>query len=240
MILNTLQKFKNEDQARSESSQARQRKEVEKKIEVKEQEEKIKIKEEKNELIRERRRQEDRIKIIEKKLQLTEGYQEWEKRQLCLKNFIRTKTKPFIYYKPRIIDETNENLIKETGDKIDEEIKKRKIEIEQEIEKLEIKENELNSIQLNEKINTETSKQNLNDTTINRDGEDDDEEALKNEPETTICDDGEDEDEGIIENNKQSNEDPQNDNNEDVQKNIDDEDELDDAVMVSEPGLLAE
>jgi pinin len=237
MILNTLQKFKNEDQARSESSQARQRKEVEKKIEVKEQEEKTKITEEKNELLREKRRQEDRIRIIEKKLQITEDYQEWEKRQLCLKNFVKTKTRPFIYYKPRIIDETNEKLIKETANGIDEEIKKRKIEIEKEIETLEIKENELNSIQFDDQNNINKNKHDLNETIINKDGEEDGEVDLKNEPETALLEEGDDEE--VVNENKQSSEDLK----EDVQKNVDDDDdddELDEAVMVSEPGLLAE
>jgi len=144
MLLGTLQQFKNDDCVKSESSQAKQRKEIEKKIEENREEEKSKLKQERIELVRQRRRHESRIRLTEAKIRITEELNSWIVHQNQLRNFIRTKAKPFVYYLPKKMDAESEKLLAESVTIVDEAIEKRRAETEKEIERLSAKESELN------------------------------------------------------------------------------------------------
>ena len=71
VILGTLRQFKSDDTERSNTTQAINRKELEKKIEIKKIEEKTKIIEEKKKLEEEKSLALNRIKILEEKILLT-------------------------------------------------------------------------------------------------------------------------------------------------------------------------
>lgn len=183
MILGTLKDFKSDDKKRSETAQAKQRKEIEKKIEVKEIEEKTKIKEERNELLKEKKKQERQIKIIERNIQMIDELQQWEKQQNHYKNFIKTKTKPFIFYLPKIMDETSEKLLATCVKEIEELITQKKLDTEKDIELFKIRE-------YNEQQHNENEKENVNgnkfknvkvdEASDNSELDDEDEEAQNN------------------------------------------------------------
>ncbi|CAF0829388.1 unnamed protein product [Brachionus calyciflorus] len=135
-ILGTLKQFKTEDREHSNTEQAQHRKELERKIEVKKQEEKLKMVEEKKQLEIEKNKKLRSIEIIETKIHLTETFDLWKRNHLKLKNFIRTKTKPFIFYLPKNLDEKSERLLDESCKKIDDEYNDKKNRIEKELKAL--------------------------------------------------------------------------------------------------------
>ena len=119
VILGTLRQFKSEDKERSNSAQAISRKELEKKIEIQKIEEKNRILEEKRKLEIEKRKTIKNIEMIEQKMELTKEFDTWKKNQVQYKNFIRTKTKPYIFYVPKELDANTQTLIQETSALID-------------------------------------------------------------------------------------------------------------------------
>ena len=84
VILGTLKQFKTDDRQRSNTEQAQQRKELEKKIEVKKLEEKQKMIDEKKKLENEKSKNIRNIEILETKIHLTESVSTFKKSK---KNF---------------------------------------------------------------------------------------------------------------------------------------------------------
>jgi len=160
VILGTLRQFKSDDTERSNTTQAINRKELEKKIEIKKIEEKTKIIEEKKKLEEEKSLALNRIKILEEKILLTKEFTNWKNNQLQYKKFIRTKTKPFIFYLPKELDAKSSTLLEETSIQIDDSIAKKLKITEDEIKRLQKEEDSMNTDknELENKENKEISK----------------------------------------------------------------------------------
>lgn len=124
-LLGTLSQFKNDDKVRSSTVQAIHRKELEKKIELQKIEEKKKVVEEKRKLEDEKHREQKNIEILETKIRIAKEFESWKANQLQYKKFIRTRTKPFIFYLPKTLDDSTEKLLLETALLIDEQIAKK-------------------------------------------------------------------------------------------------------------------
>lgn len=169
VILGTLRQFKNEDTERSATTQAINRKELEKKIEIKKIEEKKKILEEKKKLEEERLLAVSKIKMLEQKISLTKEFNQWKLNQLQYKKFIRTKTRPFIFYLPKELDSKSTSLLEETAVQIDEQIAKKFKMTEDEINRLKQEELEESNSTNKEEENKENNKklENISNSTNN-------------------------------------------------------------------------
>jgi len=73
--------------------------------------EKEKMKDEKKQLIGEKRRREAEIKRIEWSLNRVKELTTWEASVVPLKQFIRTKSSPHIFYLPKIMNPTTQKLL---------------------------------------------------------------------------------------------------------------------------------
>jgi hypothetical protein len=121
-LLGTLSQFKNDDQVRSSTTQAIHRKELEAKIEINKAEEIKRLAEEKKRLEEERVRQGQILELLESKVRVTQEFESWKQDQLKYKKFIRTKTRPYLFYMPRQMNEHTSKLVQETAALIDGEI----------------------------------------------------------------------------------------------------------------------
>lgn len=189
-LLGTLSQFKNDDKIRSSTTSAIHRKELEKKIEIQKIEEKIRHTEEKKKLEEDKNREQQNIEILESKIRIASEFENWKKNQLQYKNFIRTKSKPFVFYLPKRFDEATEILVKETASLIDEQIGKRLKETEAELAVLTKKAARLN----NEKEdigNNENKENKQNPETLESDNDEMDDE--KNAISVRLGDDEEEE-----------------------------------------------
>lgn len=100
MILGTLQKFQNEETRRKEQAQSQKRAEIEQKLEEAAEKEKAQLRKERQDLFVARRERQQSLRRLEQKLEIARLHEEAEARQRLLLNFIHTKTKPHIMYKP--------------------------------------------------------------------------------------------------------------------------------------------
>lgn len=131
LLLGTLQKFKDDT---SQVSQNNKYNEIEEKLEKKAREEKDEMIRKKNDLLTERHKKTRELRRLEAKLALVENHQIWETETLKLKHFIRTDTKPYVFWMPK--DHVPETLRKHASTKksIDDLISKRKAEMENDVE----------------------------------------------------------------------------------------------------------
>jgi len=143
-LLGTLSQFKSDDKVRSSTTQAIHRKELEKKIEVQKVEEKERDTEEKKKLEEEKSKRQQNIEILETKMRIAQEFEEWKKNQLQYKKFIRTKSKPYIFYLPKELDVNTEKLLNGTAALIDEQIEKKLKETNAELDVLTKKSARLN------------------------------------------------------------------------------------------------
>lgn len=141
VLLGTLKQFKSDDTERSSTSQAIHRKELEKKIEIKKVDDLAKIIDEKRRLVEEKNKQLRNIEIVEEKIKLTQNFELWKKNHEPLAKYIRTTTKPFIFYLPKVFDKNSEKLVQDTSNLIKEEIAVKSRETQVKLDRL-IKESE--------------------------------------------------------------------------------------------------
>ncbi|XP_055932589.1 pinin-like [Argiope bruennichi] len=135
MILGTLQKFQHEAKKRKE--QDLKRAEIEQKVEAAAAEEKERIKKEKEELFQTRREKQIQLRCLEKKLEIAELHEIWEKNQRDMLNFIKTKTKPHLFYGPSKHSPESEKRLEETRTEILESIQQHKEKMEKELQEVE-------------------------------------------------------------------------------------------------------
>lgn len=111
-LLGTLQKFCQEE---SRLKQREDRKaQIEKKLEDQQQQERENMKRERQDLFTNRKRQQMEIKMLEMKMQRIKELETWEEAKKPLLNFIRTKTKPRIYFLPKVMDKKMEKKLNES------------------------------------------------------------------------------------------------------------------------------
>lgn len=109
-LLGTLQRFRQEETRMRDREDKRAV--VEKKLEEAAKKEKEEMKKERHELFLDRRKKQQEIRRIEFKIQRVKEQDQWEARHRPLLNFIQTKSKPPIFYLPKVQNtKTEERLV---------------------------------------------------------------------------------------------------------------------------------
>ncbi|XP_046805516.1 pinin [Lucilia cuprina] len=134
-LLGTLHKFCQEESRLKQKEEKKAQ--IEKKLEEQEILEKESIKKERETLFVDRKRKQMEIKRLESKMNRIKDYETWESSMKCLKSFIKTKTKPCIYYRPKILTKRTEKLLSESLYDIDTIINKKKEDLKLNLIKLE-------------------------------------------------------------------------------------------------------
>ncbi|XP_064600890.1 pinin-like [Liolophura sinensis] len=133
LLLGTLQQFRTE--AKESKDKDEQRRQIEVKLEDKAKQEKEDAQKERQQLFKERRDKQAKVQLLEQKMELVNTHEEWEKETLKLKNFLRTKAKPHLFYKPRSLD-LSDSRVKHTHKVIDGLIKDRRKKLEEDLKVL--------------------------------------------------------------------------------------------------------
>lgn len=111
-LLGTLQKFCQEE-SRLKNKEEKKAK-IEKKLEDQQNQEREIMKKERQNLYLNRKRQQLEIKMLENKMELMKEFTTFEESKKPLINFIRTKSKPYIYYLPKILNKQTESKLSES------------------------------------------------------------------------------------------------------------------------------
>jgi hypothetical protein len=171
VLLGTLNKFKAEANAYNEQSLGIKRQEIERRLEEKQVKEREDKQHERTELLTSKKGYQQKLKLVNIKLEIMERIANHEKIHLPLRNFIRTKNKPYIFYLPKgSIDETFEKKFQESQLEIDKEIEEFKRDCQRELDLLD----DTTNINDDQTINNNKRKLNEHDHT----DDDDDDDAL--------------------------------------------------------------
>lgn len=134
-LLGTLQKFKKEENFLKSKEDKKAL--IEKKLEEQEQLEKIKIKEERDALIANRKKKQLEVKTLETKMNKLRDLQVWEENQKKSLNYIKTSTKPAIFWLPKIMNSKTTILQTKSSQDINEMIEERRKQVDEEIKEIE-------------------------------------------------------------------------------------------------------
>lgn len=134
-LLGTLQKFRKEENILKSKEEKKAK--IEKKLEEQEMLEKIKLKQEREELLANRKRKQIEVKALETKMSKLRDLQVWEESKKHLTNFIKTNTKPEIFWLPKIMTSKTTSLQNRTNQEITESIEERRRKVDEEIKEIE-------------------------------------------------------------------------------------------------------
>lgn len=118
-LLGTLQKFK-QDESRLKSKDERKA-EIERKVEEQASKEREEIKKARQDLFQNRKKKQAEIRAIEVKMNRMKEYTKWEESMKPLFGFIQLKGKPPIYYKPKIMNDATNALLKCSNENLERE-----------------------------------------------------------------------------------------------------------------------
>uniref|UniRef100_A0A1A8FGD0 Pinin n=1 Tax=Nothobranchius korthausae TaxID=1143690 RepID=A0A1A8FGD0_9TELE len=116
LLMGTLQKFKQESNVSSDK--LKRRSEIEQKLEVQAEAEKKKVENEKRELFEERRSKQTELRLLEQKVELAQLQEEWTSHNNRLLKYIRTKTKPHLFFLPGKMCSATQKLLEESTKKL--------------------------------------------------------------------------------------------------------------------------
>lgn len=134
-LLGTLQKFTQEEAKLK--SKVDKKAQIEKKLEEQEKKERINMKKERETLFISRKKQQLEIKKLELKMELMKEFEVWENSKKDLKHFIKTKTRPHIFYQPKTANDKVEKQLAKSRAATEEEIEKRRKKLNDEIQQIE-------------------------------------------------------------------------------------------------------
>ncbi|CAF4859761.1 unnamed protein product, partial [Rotaria magnacalcarata] len=137
VLLGTLNKFKAEANAYNEQTVGMKRHQIERRLEEKQAKEREDKQHERTELLATKKSCQQKLKLINIKLEITHRMVAHEKLHLPLRNFIRTKTKPYIFYLPKgSMDEILDKKLQESQIEIDKELEEFKRDCQRELDLL--------------------------------------------------------------------------------------------------------
>ncbi|XP_037952299.1 pinin [Teleopsis dalmanni] len=110
-LLGTLHKFCQEETRLKQKEEKKNQ--IEKKIEAQVLQEREIMEKEREFLLTERKRKLVEIKVLEKKFDRLKDFQTWESSMNRTKHNIKTKSKPHIYYRPRVMSKKTEKLVEQ-------------------------------------------------------------------------------------------------------------------------------
>ncbi|XP_070983862.1 pinin [Oncorhynchus clarkii lewisi] len=116
LLMGTLQKFKQESNVATDRQ--KKRIEIEQKLEVQAEQERKKVEGERRELFDERRAKQTELKLLEQKVELAHLQEEWNVHNTKIVKYIRTKTKPPIFYLPGRMCSATQKLFDESQKKM--------------------------------------------------------------------------------------------------------------------------
>ncbi|XP_063221927.1 pinin [Bacillus rossius redtenbacheri] len=136
-LLGTLQKFRQEETRMKEKEEKRAQ--VEKKLEENAKREKEELKRERQELFQERKRKQAEIRKIEFKILRIKEQEEWEAKHKFLMNFIQTRTKPHIFYLPKVQSAKTEERLVASRKAVTRMMEKKRANVQEELDALDKK-----------------------------------------------------------------------------------------------------
>jgi len=174
VLLGTLNKFKAEANAYNEQTLGIKRQQIERRLEEKQVKEREDKQHERTELLASKKTCQQKLKLVNIKLEIMQRMANHEKINLPLKNFIRTKTKPYVFYLPKgSIDEIFEKHFQDSQIEIDKEIEEYKRDCQRELDLLD------DTTNINDDQTINNNKRKLNE---HEDTNEDDDDALADLP----------------------------------------------------------
>ena len=168
VLLGTLNKFKAEANAYNEQTVGMKRHEIERRLEEKQVKEREDKQHERTELIASKRTCQQQLKLVNIKLEIIQRMATHEKAYSPLKNFIRTKTKPHVFFLPKgPVDGVFEKYFQATQAEIEKELEDFKRDAQRELDLLD------DTTNMNEQNTVETKKRKLIDEPESDDDHDD-------------------------------------------------------------------
>lgn len=135
VLMGTLNKFKAEANAYNEQTVGIKRQEIERRLDEKQAKEREDKQQERVELLATKRTCQQKLKSVNIKLEIMQRMANHEKHHQPLRNFIRTKTKPYVFYLPKgSLDETFENKLQESQTELDKEMEEFKRDCQRELD----------------------------------------------------------------------------------------------------------
>ncbi|KAJ8341270.1 hypothetical protein SKAU_G00335610 [Synaphobranchus kaupii] len=135
LLMGTLQKFKQESTVATDRQ--KRRLEIEQKVEVQAEQERKKVESERRELFDERRAKQTELKLLEQKVELAHFQEEWNMHNAKIIKYIRTKTKPSIFYIPGRMCSATHKLFEESQKKMNVMLEERRTEFAEQLNKME-------------------------------------------------------------------------------------------------------
>ncbi|KAG5672453.1 hypothetical protein PVAND_002580 [Polypedilum vanderplanki] len=187
-LLGTLQKFRKEENFLKSKEEKKAK--IERKLEEQEQLEKIKIKEERDALIANRKRQQLEVKILETKMIKIKDLAVYEDSYKHLSNYVKTATKPSIFWLPKLMTPKVSMLQNKTSTEIKDMIEERRKQVDADIKDIE---NQIDKeCESNDDYNDKKSANNHNNNSIlesenGRERKENNEKGVKRRRESKSC-----------------------------------------------------
>ncbi|XP_059621385.1 pinin [Phlebotomus argentipes] len=134
-LLGTLQKFCQEESRLKPKEDKKAQ--IEKRLEDQARREKINMEKERKSLFNDRKQQQLQIRLLEQKMNKMQEERDWEESQRPLMNFIKTKAKPHLFYKPKIVCKKTERKLVESRAEIERSLEAKRQAVKEEIAEME-------------------------------------------------------------------------------------------------------